>query len=162
MTEDDGHAPPPDGRMLTLEEFLPYRLTVLAETVSHSLARYYSHRYGIGIPEWRVLATLGQFGSMTAKAVGEHSHMHKTKVSRAVAALEAKHMVRRHANPSDKREAFLRLTGDGHAIYNALVPSALDFSEALQSVLSEEERKAFDAALNRLIARAETLTLEDD
>ena len=162
MTEDDGHAHSPDGRTLTLEEFLPYRLTVLAETVSHSLARYYSHRYGIGIPEWRVLATLGQFGPMTAKAVGEHSHMHKTKVSRAVAALEAKHMVRRHANPSDKREAFLRLTGDGHATYDALVPSALDFSEALQSVLSHEERKVFDTALNRLIACAETLTLDEE
>ena len=73
---------------LKLEEFLPYRLNVCASLVSHALSRIYADRYRIGVPEWRVLVTLGQFGAMTAKAIGAHSHMHKTKVSRAVALLE--------------------------------------------------------------------------
>jgi len=73
---------------LKLEAFLPYRLNVLASLVSQALSRVYAVRYGIGVPEWRVLVTLGEHKTMTAKAIGAHSHMHKTKVSRAVALLE--------------------------------------------------------------------------
>jgi len=72
-----------DAAPLKLEEFLPYRLNVVASLVSQALSRVYADRYGIGVPEWRVLVTLGQFGMMTGKAIGAHSHMHKTKVSRA-------------------------------------------------------------------------------
>ena len=73
---------------LRLDDFLPYQLNVAASLVSQALSKIYAERYGIGVPEWRVLVTLGEFESMTGKAVGEHSHMHKTKVSRAVALLE--------------------------------------------------------------------------
>src|SRR5208337_1203782 len=83
---------------LKLEEFLPYRLNVLASLVSQALSRIYAKRYGIGVPEWRLLVTLGQYGVMTGKAVGAHSHMHKTKVSRAVALLEGRKLVVRRAN----------------------------------------------------------------
>jgi hypothetical protein len=62
---------------LKLEDFLPYRLNVCANIVSNALSRIYAERYKIGVPEWRVLVTLGQFGMMTAKAIGIHSHMHK-------------------------------------------------------------------------------------
>ncbi len=74
---------------LKLEEFLPYRLNVVATLVSQALSKIYVERHAIGIPEWRVLVTLGQYGVMTGKAIGAHSHMHKTKVSRAVAAARA-------------------------------------------------------------------------
>src|SRR5215469_9899845 len=83
-----GVAAPTDAPMLRLEDFLPHRLNVLSSLVSQALTRVYGQRYGIGIPEWRVLVTLGQYGAMTGKAVGAHTHMHKTKVSRAVAQLE--------------------------------------------------------------------------
>ena len=94
---------------LKLEEFLPYRLNVCASLVSHALSKIYAERYKIGVPEWRVLVTLGQFGAMTAKAIGTHSHMHKTKVSRAVALLEGRKLVTRRANRADLREAFCAL-----------------------------------------------------
>ena len=74
--------------ILALESFLPYRLNRLADAVSREFSRIYRDRYGLTRPEWRLLATLGQYGTMTATAVGAHSAMHKTKVSRAVAALE--------------------------------------------------------------------------
>src|SRR5579862_113451 len=73
---------------LKLEEFLPYQLNVVASLVSQALSRIYVDRYGIGVPEWRVLVTLGEFDRITAKAIGTHSHMHKTKISRAVSELE--------------------------------------------------------------------------
>ena len=105
-----GHLAQADQAALKLEEFLPYRLNVCASLVSQALSRIYAERYKIGVPEWRVLVTLGQFGMMTAKAIGSHSHMHKTKVSRAVALLERRKLVARRANRADLREAFLSLT----------------------------------------------------
>jgi len=99
-----------DNAPLKLEQFLPYRLNVVASLVSQALSRIYADRYGIGVPEWRVLVTLGQYGMMTGKAIGQHSHMHKTKVSRAVALLESRKLVMRRANRADLREAFLALS----------------------------------------------------
>src|SRR3989304_7094263 len=87
MTEQRASAAPAQSAdtdvALKLETFLPYRLNVCSNLVSQALSRVYAERYKIGVPEWRVLVTLGQFGLMTAKAIGTHSHMHKTKVSRA-------------------------------------------------------------------------------
>ena len=81
--------------------------------MSQALSRIYFERYKIGVPEWRVLVTLGQYSLMTAKAIGLHSQMHKTKVSRAVAMLERRKLVTRRANRADLREAFLSLTPAG-------------------------------------------------
>jgi DNA-binding MarR family transcriptional regulator len=117
-----GHPAHLDQAPLKLEEFLPYRLNVCASLVSQAFSRIYAERYKIGAPEWRVLVTLGQFGLMTAKAIGIYSHMHKTKVSRAVALLEHRKLVTRRANRADLREAFLSLTPAGREIYSELVP----------------------------------------
>jgi DNA-binding MarR family transcriptional regulator len=143
--------------MLRLEEFLPYRLNVLAATVSEGLARVYSERFGMDIPGWRVLATLGQFGTVTAKHIGTHSHMHKTKVSRAVADLEARGLIRRTANPGDKREAIIGLTENGRHVYQEIIPLALAYQEQVLAAFSAADRRLLDAAIDRLTASAESL-----
>ena len=117
--------------VLKLDEFLPYRLNVCANMVSNALSAIYADRYKIGVPEWRVLVTLGEFGLMTAKAIGIHSHMHKTKVSRAVALLERRKLVARARQRDDLREAFLSLTPAGRDIYSDLAPIALEFARQL-------------------------------
>ncbi len=145
---------------LRLEAFLPYRLNVVASLVSQALSRIYAERYQIGVPEWRVLVTLGQFGEMTGKAVGAHSHMHKTKVSRAVALLEARELVARRANHADMREAFLSLTPAGRAIYEEIAPIALAFAERFTDGIDPADRAAFDRVLARLAERAQALVQE--
>ena len=137
-------------RALLLEEFLPYRLNVAAARASEGLARVYSERFGLDIPGWRVVATLGQFGSVTAKAIGAHAHMHKTKVSRAVLQLERRGLVARTPNPEDKREAFVALTPEGQAVYREIVPLALGYQEELLRLLSTEERLMLDGILAAL------------
>lgn len=146
-----------DGLRLELEGFLPYRLNVLASTVSQALSGLYGRRYGFGIPEWRIIATLGQFGTMTAKDIGLHSHMHKTKVSRAVATLTRRKLVTRRANRQDLRESFLALSTEGRAIYDDLVPVALEFERQLLHGIEASARDDLDALIGRLIARAKTL-----
>ncbi len=150
----DGCAAP-----LKLEEFLPYRLNVVASLVSQALSRIYVDRYGIGVPEWRILVTLGQFEVMTAKAVGAHSHMHKTKVSRAVSELERRKLIVRRENRSDRREAFLSLSPAGRAIYHDLAPGALDFAHRLFDVIDPDDRPAFERAMARLTEQSRLLTV---
>src|SRR5664279_233480 len=149
-----------DNAPLKLEQFLPYRLNVVASLVSQALSRIYAERYGIGVPEWRVMVTLGQYGMMTGKTIGAHSHMHKTKVSRAVALLERRKLVQRRANRADLREAFLALTPAGRAMYDDLAPVALDFANRLSEVVDPADREAFERAIDRLIERSVKLAAE--
>jgi DNA-binding MarR family transcriptional regulator len=144
--------------ILDLESFLPYRLNLLNETVSRSLSRVYAERHGIGVPEWRVLVTLGQYREMTAKEIGAHSQMHKTKVSRATAALEKKGFLARVPAKRDRRAALLSLTALGTRVYRDLVPAALEFSSALEAGLSDGDRAALDRLLRRLKERAEEIS----
>jgi DNA-binding MarR family transcriptional regulator len=145
---------------LKLEDFLPYRLNVVASLTSQALSRIYSERYGIGVPEWRVLVTLGQYGLMTGKAIGAHGHMHKTKVSRAVAALEKRKLLARKTNREDLRESLLSLTPAGTAIYQELAPIALEFARRLSEVIEPADRAAFDRAVSRLTERSAKLAAE--
>ena len=147
--------------LLQLEGFLPHRLNVLSSLVSQALTQVYA-KYGIGIPEWRVLVTLGQFGVMTGKAVGARTHMHKTKVSRAVAQLEARKFVARKANRADLREAFLSLTPTGRSVYEELAPRAREFTEKLSEVVSASDRAAFDRAVALLTQRSAELVAKSD
>ena len=149
-----------DEARLKLENFLPYQLNVVASLVSQALSRVYSRRYGIGVPEWRVLVTLGQYEAMTAKAIGAHTHMHKTKVSRAVALMERRRLLARRANRDDMREAFLSLTAAGRAMYEEVAPHALDFARRLTEILTPADRDAFNRALSQLTARSAQLAAE--
>jgi DNA-binding MarR family transcriptional regulator len=107
-----------------------------------------------------VLVTLGQYGVMTGKAIGAHTHMHKTKVSRAVALMEKRRLVTRRPNRADKREAFLSLTASGRTMYEEVAPHALDFAERLMQILDPADRAAFHRALRRLTARSAELVGE--
>ena len=161
-TRDD-RAPDGSGKLeaarLRLEDFLPHRLNVLSSLVSQALTRVYGG-HGITIPEWRVLVCLGQFGVMTGKAIGERTHMHKTKVSRAVAELERRKLLSRRANRSDMREAFLSLAPAGRAVYEELAPRALEFTARLCEVVAPGDQVAFDRAVKLLTERSAELVGE--
>jgi DNA-binding MarR family transcriptional regulator len=126
--------------------------------VSQALSRIYVDRHGIGVPEWRILVTLGQFETMTAKAIGAHSHMHKTKVSRAVSALERRKLIMRRENRADRREAFLSLTPAGRAVYHDLAPGALEFARRLFETIDPADRSAFERAISCLTEQSLVLT----
>ena len=110
---------PPADETLRLERFLPYRLNVVGFFASRALGRIYGEHFGIGIPEWRVIAQLGEFGKLTSRDIGELAQMHKTKVSRAVTELERRGLVSRAENRQDRREAFVALTAAGKRVYDA-------------------------------------------
>jgi DNA-binding MarR family transcriptional regulator len=128
----------------------------LSEAVSREFAKAYHDRYGLTRPEWRVFATLGQYGTMTATAIGAHSAMHKTKVSRAVAALENRKWLARETDPADRRVELLSLTKAGRAAYRDMVPVAREFDVALLKELDGQQQ----SAVTDIMAAMETALLE--
>ncbi|MBX9464271.1 MAG: MarR family transcriptional regulator [Aquamicrobium sp.] len=136
--------------LLSLEEFLPYRLNRLADAVSRDFSRLYRDRFGLTRPEWRLLATLGQYGTMTATAIGQHSAMHKTKVSRAVTALEERRWLRRAPDATDRRVEHLTLTKAGEDAYRELVPLAREFETRILEQMRPAEKSAIISGLAAL------------
>ena len=123
---------------LTLENFLPYRLNRIGAAVSRDFRTVYGPEHDLTVPEWRVLATLGEFDEMGAKAIGAHSSMHKTKVSRAVRALEERRWLKRRESVEDRREEILSLSPLGRRVCAEIVPRALAFEAALLAALGPE------------------------
>lgn len=141
-----------DGAMLKLESFLPYRLSVLTNSISRQLATQYEQRFGLKVPEWRVMANLGRFGPMSALQVSRRSSMDKAKVSRAIARMTKAGLVTRDTDPADNRMVILKLSTRGKRIYEKIVPLALDWERDLLAALSMEERRVLDRALAKLQA----------
>lgn len=130
---------------LALETFLPYRLNRLSAAVSQAFRAVYGPHHDLTVPEWRVLATLGQFEAMSAKEIGAHSAMHKTKVSRAVRALEERRWLTRRESPDDRREEILRLTPLGRKTYGEIVPRALAFEARILEGLGPDAERLLTA-----------------
>ena len=135
---------------LKLEEFLPYRLVRAAEAVSLDFSLIYKEKHGLSRPEWRVLATLAQFGRTTATDIGAHSAMHKTKVSRAVFELENRRWLSRKADEKDRRVEWLELTRTGRKVFATLAAPAKDYEQKLFAMLGKESAKHLLVALGKL------------
>jgi DNA-binding MarR family transcriptional regulator len=148
--------------LVVLERFLPYRLNVLASLTSNALAQIYAERFGLSIPAWRVIATLGQYEYRTARDIAAHGVMHKSTISRAVSALERRGLIARKANQDDRREELLALTREGQEIYEALAPQALAFEERFVSVLTAEEQEILVSLIDRLSGHARLMAPEGE
>ncbi|WP_241671328.1 MarR family winged helix-turn-helix transcriptional regulator [Dankookia rubra] len=136
-----------------LEEFLPYRLSVVTNHTSRLFARRYSDAYGLSIPEWRVLAVVGRFGGLSATGVVERTAMDKVKVSRAVRALLDRGLLARQEDAADRRVQRLAMTAAGRALHAAIVPEARALEAGLLEALAPAERQALHALLDRLEAK---------
>lgn len=145
------------GPRLVLERFMPYRLSVLTNTVSRDVARMYDARFGLSIPEWRVMAVLGRFEALSAGGVAQRTAMDKVRVSRAVSRMLKNGLLQRATDKSDRRRSELRLSARGGAIYRQIVPLALAVEADLLAVLEADERRVLDRLIARLQARAEEI-----
>ena len=141
-------------KYLELSRFLPYRLSVLANTVSSAIAGAYADRFGLTIPEWRVIAVLAGAPGLSAAEVATRTAMDKVAVSRAVANLLAGRRIERSTAASDRRRSMLRLTRAGEQVYARVVPVALEYERELLGALSMQEVAVLDRALSLLEARA--------
>lgn len=135
---------------LDLEHFLPYRLSVLSNRISQSIADLYAERFGIGVTEWRVIAVLGRYPGLSANGVAERTAMDKVAVSRAVASLLAAGRLLREFDDNDRRRSVLRLSTAGYAVYDGVAPLALSCERELLAPLDTSERAELDRLLHKL------------
>jgi DNA-binding MarR family transcriptional regulator len=140
-----------------LEDFLPYRLSVAAESVSHLIARHHLAQSGLPMPEWRLLAAVGRYGVLSPTAAGEHTSMDKVKVSRAAASLVSRGLLRQTPDPDDGRGRLLRLTRKGNTFYTSVAPMARDIEATLAPGLTKTEWNALQKALAKLSEHAQAL-----
>ena len=145
-----------------LDAFLPYRLSVTSNLVSRLFARRYAEEFGLTIAEWRVMAVVGADGTASASDVRARTGMDKAKVSRAVAALLARRLLRRVAHRGDQRVEPLALSAAGCRVFDAIVPRARALEAELTAGLAPEEAAALQAALRHIAARATGLGADQD
>jgi DNA-binding MarR family transcriptional regulator len=136
---------------LDLFKFVPFRLNRLAAEVSSALSAEYAARYGLDIPEWRVLATLGfRHDACSAQYIAQCTRTHKSTISRAVTSLMKREIVERVENEDDRREFRLRLTRKGATLYEELIPRLLRREQEILSCLSAQERRDFARLLGKI------------
>ena len=144
------HAP------LQLEHFLPYRLSILSNTISQAIADDYQRRFDISVTEWRVMAVLARFDGLSAREVAERTAMDKVAVSRALARLVEAGRVSRSIHKNDKRRSVLGLTEAGWAMHDEVAPMARAREREVLARLSDEERTWLMLILDRLMENGPT------
>ena len=139
---------------LRLREFLPYRLSVLSNTNSRRIAELYDREFGLSIWQWRVMAVTGDAPGISATEIGQRTAMDKVAVSRAVAGLIELGYLERKAAEEDGRRSKLYLTRTGQSVYDEIVPMAMAEEQALEAVLTPDERRELTRLMEKLAGSA--------
>ncbi len=146
-----------DGDRLELDQFMPYRLSVLQQEVSRAIAAVYVEQFDLMRYDWRVMAALGNNQPLSANGVCERTNMDKVQVSRAISRLLKKDLVTRAQDPEDRRRSSLRLSLRGEAIYREIVPAARAREAELLAALEEGELAQLGRLMSKLYQRARQL-----
>lgn len=142
---------------LQLDRFIPYRLSVLTNTVSMVIASAYEREFGLTIPQWRVMAVLARYPDLSAVEVAERTAMDKVAVSRAIQGLLDDKRLLRAFDKGDRRRSILRLSAAGQAVYTRVAPMALRYEAELLSALSPTDQRTLDRLLARLMDQARSM-----
>ena len=143
--------PRPEHAPLELERFLPYRLSILSNTVSQAIANDYQARFDLSVTEWRVMAVLARFEGLSAREVAERTAMDKVAVSRALARLVEAGRVDRSTHEGDKRRSVLRLSEAGWQVHDVVAPMARAREREVLEKLDAEERVWLVRILDKLL-----------
>lgn len=133
---------------------MPYRMSVTTNAISDLIAGEYRARFGLKVPEWRVMAVLGDLGSQTQRELVHATRMDKVAVNRACKVLEERDLIARTPNSRDGRSHHLSLTPAGQQMFGEIMPLALDMERKLFACLTDQEAKGFRATMSKLLDRA--------
>jgi len=143
---------------MKLDAFFPYRITVLAEAVSRSIAQVYESRFGLSRDEWRVLATLADTGALKPVELAEQTNLNKMQISRALKRMEDEGLVTREDDPTDGRAWLVSLQPAGRALHRRIVPMVAAREQYLLEELDDATRHTLEQAMDTVLARARKLT----
>ncbi|MEM7081208.1 MAG: MarR family transcriptional regulator [Pseudomonadota bacterium] len=147
--------------LITLEEFVPYRLATLSHKISSTIADAYAARFDLNIPQWRIFCILAQHPGLSAREVAERTAMDKVAVSRAVNQLLERELISRSFDAGDRRKSILALSASGTDVYNQVAPYAIEYERRLLSGLTEDDISAFYRIADLMRTAAEKIEGEE-
>lgn len=137
---------------LVLEGFVPYRLSVLSNRISARIAELYQAEFDLSVTEWRIVAVLARFPALSANEVAARTAMDKVMVSRTVARLLERKLLKRKIDPIDRRKSMLDLSASGARMHARVAPLALALEARLLSSFNTLEHEALEALFDKLEA----------
>lgn len=142
---------------LTLERYLPYRLSILSNKISGIVAETYKDKFALSITEWRIMAVLGEYQGISADEISVKTQIEKSILSRAISKLLKRNLIERKVATDDRRRSEIYLSETGKAVYQEIVPLSYDYEERLLSCFSETEREQFSELIDRIYKHADEL-----
>jgi DNA-binding MarR family transcriptional regulator len=145
--------------LLTLERYMPYRLSIVSNKVSSIVAQTYKDKFALSITEWRIMAVLGEYPGASADEISVKTQIEKSLISRAISNLLKRKLVERNTAKDDKRRSEVSLSKTGYEVYAEVVPMSLEYEQALLNCLSNKEQAQLSEMIDRLYDHAQTLKL---
>ncbi|MFT5693816.1 MAG: DNA-binding MarR family transcriptional regulator [Oceanicoccus sp.] len=145
--------------ILTLERFLPYRLSTLSNKVSSIIAQSYHDKFALSVTDWRIMAVLGEYPGASADEVSEKTQIEKSMLSRAINKLLQRKLIRREFDSKDRRRSILTLTDTGLSVYDDIVPVSYEYEQQLLQCLNKQEQELLSELIDRLYVHADTIQL---
>ena len=150
-----------NAKPLRLHDFLPYKISVVSNTISSSIAAAYQSKFGLSIAEWRIMVILAEYPGVSADEVCRKTQMEKSIVSRAISKLLRRHLIDREMDETDRRKSILHLTDTGHAVFAEVMPVAKSYEQRFTRGLSGPEKKQLYHLLDKLFVEANAVQAED-
>jgi DNA-binding MarR family transcriptional regulator len=146
----------PAGRKgVPVEQFLTYRVHALHVALNRQAIEILDRASGLRLPEWRVISLLGNGGALNASTIGQNSVTDKGLLSRTLAALEKRGLIRTARDARDQRSVTVRLTRKGQAVYDKTIPHMRARHRLLMKALNKSEQTAVFAIIDKLLRAAE-------
>jgi DNA-binding MarR family transcriptional regulator len=142
-------------KILQLERYLPYRLSILSNRISANIATTYSDKFGLSVTEWRIMAVIGEYSGISADEVSAKTQIEKSMLSRAISKLLQRKLLSRDFDPADKRRSMLKLTVTGWSVYEEVVPISYAYEKDLLTCFSETEKQHFSILIDKLYEQAD-------
>ncbi|WP_026374632.1 MarR family winged helix-turn-helix transcriptional regulator [Aestuariibacter salexigens] len=150
------------GPILTLERYLPYRLSILSNKVSSVIAQIYKNKFALSVTEWRIMAVLGEYPGISADEISVKTQLEKSILSRAINRLLKREFISREFAEHDKRRSMITLSETGQSVYQEIVPLSYEYEKALLNCFTREEQETLVTLLDRLYEHAEQIASSDN
>lgn len=147
-----------DLKNLHLARFVPYRLSILSNIVSSTIAVAYRDEFGLSVTEWRIMAVLGEFPGVSGEEVSMKTQIEKSMLSRAIQKLLQRNLIERSIDSKDRRKQVLKLSATGEKIYHQIVPMSLEYETELLKCFNDQEQQQFSQLVDRLYQHAQQMS----
>ena len=137
--------------MFNLKDFLPYKLSILSQSVSGLIASEYETKFGLNMNQWRTLVVINANQPVTASIISDLTLLDKMTISRAVRSLKARKLVQTATSGADGRRLMLSLTQSGKKIYDDVIPIAMNYETKLLAALTPQEQQKLEVIMEKLV-----------